>query len=170
MSNGELQLAILHDVTSRLKDTGKIPLQKLAYFLQEALGIPTKYRFRMHHYGPYAEALETNLSRLNFTGYIDIQPGSQGHGVHITSIDDPEEEWIKLLHPYRELIDRGIETFGSWSTPKLELAATIHFVNKLQPDTPAEGILARVKSLKPKLSESYIAQVHDELKRSGLLS
>ena len=170
MSNEELQLAILHNVTSQLKDTGKIRLQKLAYFLQEALGIPTKYRFRMHHYGPYAEALETHLSRLNFTGYVDIQPDSQGHGVHITSIDDPEEEWIELLHPYRELIDRGIETFRSWSTPRLELAATIHFVNKLQPDIPAEGILARVKSLKPKLGESYIAKVHDELKRSGLLS
>jgi uncharacterized protein YwgA len=59
MDTQDLRLAILHEVISELDDVGKTQLQKLGYFLQEAFSVPTKYSFRMHHYGPYAEALET---------------------------------------------------------------------------------------------------------------
>ena len=169
MSTQELQLAILHDVTSRLGDVRKIQLQKLAYFLQEAFSVPTKFQFKMHHYGPYAEALETDTARLKFAGYVDVEPDSQGYGFHITSTDGPREEWSKLIGPYRKSIERVIETFGHSSVSALELAATIHYMKKLRPSLQTDEILRMVGALKPKFTASYISDVHDDLERLDLL-
>ena len=93
MDTQELRLAILHKVISELGCTGKTRLQKLCYFLQSAFDVPTKYPFKMYHYGPYAEALETDMARLRLTGYIEIKPESQGYGFQISKIDDALEEW-----------------------------------------------------------------------------
>ena len=169
MNTQEFRLAILHRMISELKGAGKTRLQKLGYFLQEAMGIPTTYSFRMHHYGPYAEALETDIARLSLTGYIEIEPDSQGYGFHIKAIDDPLEEWSRLVEPYIEAIGRAIGVFGNRQTHELELAATIHFVNSLLTDASTDEVLVRVKSLKPRFTESYIHDVHSELKNVGFL-
>ena len=169
MGTQELQLAILHDVTSRLGDVGKVQLQKVAYFLQEAFGVPTKFPFKMHHYGPYSEALETNTSRLKISGYVDVKPDLQGYGFHITATDEPPEEWRNLVQPYKESIDRVIEHFGQRRTPELELAATIHYMKKLQPEVTTKELLKRVSALKPKFDESDVSNMHSELDELNML-
>lgn len=68
MNTQDFRLAILHCIISELTNTGRTPLQTIGYFLQEAQGVPTKYTFRMHHYGPYTEALNTDIARLELTG------------------------------------------------------------------------------------------------------
>ena len=78
MSTKELHLAVVHKVIFELNDVGKTRLQKLGYFLQESFQVPTKYAFRMHHYGPYSEALDTDMARLQLTGYVAIRPGLAG--------------------------------------------------------------------------------------------
>ena len=170
MSTQELRFAILHETTSRLGDVRKIQLQKLVYFLQEAMAIPTHYPYKMHHYGPYAEALETDTTRLKFMGYVDVQPDSQGYGFHITPSDDPQEEWVQVLQPYMELIDEVVATFGHRSVPELELAATIHYMNKLRPNVPDSELLSMVRALKPKFNENYVSGVHAEMEQLGLLT
>jgi uncharacterized protein YwgA len=169
MNAQEFRLAILYRLISELEDAGKTRLQKLVYFLQEAIDVPTTYSFRMHHYGPYAEALETDIARLRLTGYIEIEPDSQGYGFHIKPIDSPFEEWSRLIEPYNEGIGRAIEVFGNRQTHELELAATIHFVDSLLADASTDKVLDKVKSLKPRFAESYIQDVHSELKSVGFL-
>ena len=170
MSTQQLRQAIIHDVISRLHDVRKIQLQKIVYFLQEAEGVPTRYTFRMHHYGPYAEALETDTSRLRFAGYVDVQPDSQGYGFHITPSDHPEEEWGDLITVHKESIERVVQTFGHRPLSELELAATIHFVDKLRPGESTQEVLAKVKALKPKFDAAYISKIHTELQKAGLLN
>ena len=169
MNTQELRLAILHRIVSESDDVGKTQLQKLGYFLQEALGVPTKYSFRMHHYGPYSDALETDTARLRLTGYISIKPDPEGFGYHITSSDNPLKEWSHLAEPYRKAIDDVLQTFGKRATHELELAATIHFVKRLLPDVSTQEVLDKVKALKPKFNESYVSNLHAELERLGLL-
>lgn len=170
MSTDALRLAVLHEVVNRSGPVGKTQLQKFGYFLQEAWGIPTNHRFRMYHYGPYADSLETDMIRLKFTGYINLAADSHGYGFHITSIDDPMAEWSELVEPYSKAIDDLIETFDGWQASRLELAATIHFVRKLLPTLTTDEVIAKVKSLKPKFQSKYISNLHTELERKGLLS
>ena len=169
MDTQKLRMAVLHKAITDLEDVGKTKLQKLCYFLQEGLGVPTKYTFRMHHYGPYSEALDTDISRLNFSGYVDIQPDSGGYGYHITSIDDPEDEWMEVLMPYEDRIDEAAKSLGDWYTSELELAATLHFVKKLAPSLSNDQVVNRVRALKPKFEISKIANLHSRLKQMGYL-
>ena len=165
MSSQELQLAILHNVTSRLGDVGKVQLQKLAYFLQEEFGVPTKFSFRMHHYGPYAEDLETATSRLKLAGYIQVEPASDGYGFHITPSDQPLEEWGDIVQPYSEVIDRVVGAFGKRAVSELELAATIHYMIKLRPELSTAELIESVRALKPKFNEDYVHKVYSELEQ-----
>jgi uncharacterized protein YwgA len=169
MDTQELRLAILHKMISDSGNIGKTKLQKLVYFLQEAQGVPTKYPFRMHHYGPYAEALETDMARLRLAGYIDIQPDTQGYGFHIKPLDNPLEDWSQLNKDHDQELGRVIDTFGDWQTYELELAATIHFVKNLSSDSSTDEVLSKVKALKPKFEESYILERHAQLVQLGLL-
>ena len=170
MSTQELRLAILHEVISRLGYVRKIQLQKLVYFLQEAMAIPTNYPYRIHHYGPYAEAVETDTTRLRFLGYVEVTADSQGYGFHITPTDDPREEWSEMLRNYREPIDHIIDIFGHHRMSELELAATIHYMKKLRPNLPTDELLSLVQGLKPRFSEQYIHDAHSQLERLGLLA
>ena len=170
MSTPELRLAVIHEITSRLGDVGKIQLQKLVYFLQEAMAVPTKYPYRMHHYGPYAEALETDMARLRFAGYINIKPDEQGYGFHISPADDPREEWKHLLQPYGEAIDSVVRAFRYRPSFELELAATIHYMKGLRPNWSTERLLEMVRALKPKFDAKKVADAHSELTHLGLLS
>jgi uncharacterized protein YwgA len=169
MNTQELQLAILHSVISELGDVGKTKLQKLGYFLQEAYDVPTKIPFRMHHYGPYSEALETDIARLRLAGYVKVDADQQGYGFHITKIDSPLEEWKQLIEPFRNSITRMIEEFGNRPVPELELAATIHFVKNLSPGIQKQQAIDKVRALKPKFGEVYVIKIYDELKDKGLL-
>ena len=169
MNHQDLRLAVLYELISKFDDVNKTQMQKLGYFVQQYLDVPAKYQFRMYHYGPYSEELETDMARLRFTGYIDIEPDPQGYGFHITSSDSPREEWKSLIEPHSQMINTVVETFGSRSTNELELAATIHFVKNLMSDRPTDEVLERVKGLKPKFHEVYIRQIHDELEQLNIL-
>ena len=161
----EFRLAVLHRLISDMEDVGKTRLQKLSYLLQESQGLPTGYPFKMHHYGPYSESLETDTARLKITGYVDIQPDQQGYGFHIIPKDSPLESWYQLIEPYDEVVNWALETFGEWSTPRLELGATIHYVQNLLPDESRETVLNTVQGLKPKFSWDYINTVNTEMEQ-----
>ena len=169
MSTQELRFAILHEITSRLGDVGKIKLQKLVYFLQEAKKVPTRYPYKMHHYGPYAESVETDTAKLKFMGYVEVQPDSQGYGFHITPADDPREEWANILQPYSEPINSVVDILSHRPISELELAATIHYMKKLRPNLPIEEVLQMVRALKPKFGEQYVSDIHSDLERLGFL-
>ena len=166
----ELRLAIIHHIVTQLDDVGKTRVQKLCYFLQEALNVPTQYAFKMHHYGPYAEAVETDIARLKLAGYVNIEADLQGYGFHIPSIDEPLEEWNHYIESFGDAIRKILSVWGSRQTNELELAASIHFVQKLLPGIEPDEMLKRVKALKPKFGETFIQHQYAELKKSELLT
>ena len=165
----ELRLALIHHLVQRLSDVGKIKVQKLVYFLQEALSVPVGYTFRMHHYGPYSEELDTDVDRLQSTGYVKVVRDSEGYGFHIRTANEPEQGWAGLVEPHTEQIDRVLELLGERLASELELAATIHFVSQLLDKPSRKGLLEAVRSLKPRFEESYIDELREELEKEGLL-
>ena len=94
-----IRLALVYEAVNRLKDTGKIKLQKLMYFLQESFNAPTNYSFRMHHYGPYSEELETDLSRLRSSGYLSVEPDLGGMVFTFALKIHPKNRGLSLVGP-----------------------------------------------------------------------
>ena len=166
MDTQELGLAILHRLIGDYPAIGKTRLQKFGYFLQEAMGLPTEYHFHMHHYGPYSESLDTNISRLKLAGYVDIELNTDGYGYEISQIDNPTEEWKSLIQNHLQKLTTLEEQMSQLSTSEIELWATIHFVQHLRRDDESSGqVMSNVKALKPKFDLPRIEKAQTDLER-----
>jgi len=108
-----------------------LEIQKLAYLLQEA-GEPLRLKFEKNRYGPYAEALNHVLQRIEghfIRGYGDR---SSDAGVRVL----PEGEaaarlYLKQRSDTERRIQRVVELIDGFETPRgLELLATVDWLAK----------------------------------------
>lgn len=109
---------------------GKLEAQKLAYFLQEA-GQPLQLDFVKNRYGPYAEAVNHVLQRLEghyITGYGDRNTRSK-----IQVVPSVLGDVQKVLDEYpdaKERLERVKELIEGFETPYgMELLASLHWLN-----------------------------------------
>ena len=164
------RMAVVYRVIEARGDSGKTELQKTIYFLQQAFGVQTNYQFRMHHYGPYSEELDTDMTRLNMLGYVSIKQDAQGYGYHVVVSDPPDNNWASLVSPLIEPIQQVMSLVQGKVTSELELMATLHFVNSLYANPPEDELINTVQGLKPKFSGEQVMNVYRELVGAGLLS
>ena len=164
-----LRLAVVHGLVGALEDAGKIKIQKLIYLLQEGYGVPLHYVFKMHHYGPFCEDIETDIGRLQMTGYVSVSRDPDGYGFHVRPSGEAEQEWKALFNPLSDHVQRVASLFGNRPAYDLELIATIHFVSGLLEDRSEGNLLRQVKSLKPRFEEEFIKERYSELRKEGLL-
>ena len=168
-----LRFACLEKIVEHPADIGKTKIQKITYFLQEAVGVPLKYPFRMHYYGPYSYALDDVLSLAKAFGYVNIKPDPDGFGYRVTP---SEMKSIKLYkecdiskYANAESIDKAISALGKLDTPDLELYATIHFVGLVKSELSKEETVELVHRLKPKFSVSYVRDSYERLSVDRLI-
>ena len=163
------RMAIVYSVIDALGDSGKTQLQKTIYFLQQAFGVQTKYQFRMHHYGPYSEDLDKDMTLLSMLGYVSIKIDTQGYGYHVAVSDQPERDWESLVSPFKDSIAQVLSLVQGKVTSELELMATLHFVDSLNANPPVDKLIDTVKGLKPKFSSEHVKNVYRDLVDAGLL-
>jgi uncharacterized protein YwgA len=144
--------------TSRAK-LGKTQLQKLVYFAQNN-GLPLKYTFQIYHYGPYSFELSNDLGSLDALEIVNIQNDPNGYGFQVSTGKFADK--FVLPVKYQKKLDRVIDQFGSESTAKLEVKATIHFVSSVV--TSKKQIIEKVHALKPRYTKDFIRQSYSELK------
>ena len=163
------RLAVIQLIVNELADTGKIKIQKILYFIQEALGAPLEYRFRMHHYGPFSEDIESDISVMRAVGYIDVEADANGYGYHITPASEEQLPWDSELAKYRgEMVD-AIDGLKVLDASDLELFATVHFVQHLLEKASKEDVLDSVSQLKPKFTKQTIQSAYDQLVKNKLI-
>ena len=168
-----LRLAVIERIVSTCSDVGKTKVQKIAYFLQESVGVPLKYPFRMHYFGPYSDRLDSVLSFARALGAVDINPDPEGFGYHVTPGSEHgnglSQAYDLSKHPKIEEIDRAVRDLGSLETHELELYATIHFVRATNEEQSKQDVLETVSGLKPKFSKDAIDHAYRTLERAELI-
>jgi uncharacterized protein YwgA len=145
--------------TSRVK-LGKIQLQKLVYFAQNN-GLPLKYTFQIHNYGPYSFELSNDLGSLDALEIVNVQNDPNGHGFQISTGKFADKFILPVK--YQKKLERIIDQFGSEKTATLEVKATIHFVSSVVKGK--REIVQKVHALKPRLTKEFIRQSYSELKQ-----
>ncbi len=173
MSNYELlwrRQAAIKLIVDRLEDTGKTKLQKILYFTQEAIGAPLQYRFRMHHYGPFSQDVEDDISFMKAIGYLDVQLDSTGFGYHIRSASDHLPAWDDEMLGYKDKMTNVIGKLGVLHVNDLELWATIHFVQQLLNEPTRESVIENVRRLKPRFTAEQIGAAYDQLVEADLMA
>ena len=180
MSKEELlarRVAFIERVVRNSGDIGKTKIQKILYFLQESMGVPLKYRFRIHYFGPYSDEIDNALSFTKSLGRIDIQPDSGGFGYHVTpAVTDTYEPWQEYdisgdpeIEILEEDIDKMIDILDQVDTPQIELYATIHFIGGPKSNRSKKQTVETVKRIKPKFTAHRIENAYQRLRQAHLI-
>ena len=167
-----LRLSAVERIVSLCGDTGKTKIQKITYFLQEAVGVQLGYPFRMHYYGPYSDDLDGIVSLAQMMGYIEIKPDLNGFGYHVTlgsesgnlAFGKPD-----LPPDLEQSMTSAAKTLGNLDTPQLELYASIHLISRSRKEPHKDEVLETVHRLKPKFSLNHVGNAYRDLERAGLI-
>lgn len=163
------RLAAIQCIVEQSKDVGKTKVQKIIYFLQEGLGVPLHYSFRMHHYGPFSDEIDSGILALQSAGYIEVTHDLQGYGYHITPASEDQLPWDNELAEYRAEMAQAISALSVLDVSNLELYATVHFVQNLLEEPLKEAVVNNVYRLKPKFKRQTIRLAYDQLVKSKLI-
>ena len=182
MNNFEMdvrRLAFIQKIVDRAVDShgdiGKTKVQKISYFLQEAVGIPLNYRFRMHYFGPYSNDLDNTLSLSEALGYVEIKPDPNGFGFHVTPGQVRENTWFQDYEMEKdtdadvEFVDDVIDILAGLQTHILELYATVHLLAGPNGNMSKDEALSTVGKVKPKFSADTIEDAYDALRGASLI-
>ena len=157
---------------------GRTALMKFCYLLQTVRKVPLQYRFTLYSYGPFDANV---LSDLGTAENIEAVKSEElqyrgGYGYRIRTAERTRatiKAGIGLLEPHARDIDWVIAEFGSLGSADLELESTIVFVDREAARKPEEisirELASRVKQVKPRFAESYIAEKAVELSAKGML-
>ena len=167
------RLALIGRIVASCNDVGKTKIQKISYFLQESVGVPLKYAFRMHFFGPYSDELDGVLSLAKALGEVEITPDPEGFGYHVTQGSTEQRTWSEAYDlskdPNIAAIDKAVSVLGSLETSELELYATIHFINESEEEPTKDEVLQIVGGLKPKFGLDTIDGAYQTLQKAGLI-
>ena len=134
---------------------GRTAVQKIIYFLK-ALGVPMKYKFRLHHYGPYSDELRDDVDCLLADEVIsDISADPEKF-----SNFEPSTESEGLIHHYKKafsghenVIEKIARTLAQFSPEHLELIMTLDYLYRVERAKEPKGdiketVLGRFMDLK----------------------
>lgn len=141
MTPGRASLVQLLDsyTQAAVEGSTKLVVQKIVYFLQEA-GEEMRLQFNKAPYGPYSEALNPALQRME--GHFIRGYGDRSGPADIYPLPDAVAEAAALLRTHPETqqrVERICALLKGFESPHgLELLATVHWIARSQPSVARE--------------------------------
>lgn len=143
--------ALADELLKRGSWCGETHLQKSAYLLQKALGVPIDVNFVFYKHGPYSFDLHNELTSLRADGLLKMVSQPYPYGPKLIPTDeagDFEKKFPRTLKKYNDQINAVADFVGAASASLLERLSTALYVMKeegLDDDDAAD----RVTALKP---------------------
>jgi len=162
------KLGLLSSIVQMLREagswTGRMHIQKLVYFAQELLGLPSNYEFVLYQRGPYSFDLDADIRSLRSIGTVEISPAPPyGPRYGITELG----RGIVRLSPVGEEMNETLadlaERLGPKHAKELELLATTLYVMSEGCDSD-DDIVRRVVSLKPQFDKDEAKKAMEEVR------
>ena len=155
---------------------GRTAMQKLVYFAK-ALGVPIPCSFEIYTYGPYSDEVTLTVDSL-LADDVLIDTSTRQHYSNYRPGKNADELLAKyhdLIGQHQETIDAVVRALGQFEPQKLELIATLHFVNHRlkqilrRPPEKAKVVeeFQRVKS--GRFPSEQVDSYYDALKDIGLI-
>jgi len=159
----EYRIAVIRYIVGKLRDVGKIRIQKLVYFLQWIFKVPFGYDYRMYHYGPYSDELNDDLIVMQLNKQVRVEADPSGYGYHIFPGSEAVTTRDDILEKYSSQIDKCLEAFGKFEPNQLEVLATLHFVKDIAGVSDKSKVIEKTAMLKPIFSKQLIEEAYREL-------
>jgi len=167
------RMAIIQYLVEHLAQPGKVKLQKATYFLQEAMNVPLGYDFVMHYYGPYSFELDNTLEEMQGRDILKVTVRLYPTGKDYEFSPGKNEQGMEFPSGYKAKVERVTNFFKSLNAQKMELCATIHFVQSILKERGTyfnkSSVAKEVRELKPKFSVQIIEKWYGKLLDEKLL-
>ncbi len=173
-------------VTKVIEEAGKIQnsslrrttLQKVLYFLQ-VCDVPVRYRFDVHHYGPFcAEVLHDTEWLCELELIEDRSKNPEKYSDYHIS-DSGKMKWGEFnqtLGKYEQAITKVVEALVPMNVDVLELMSTLHYAYR-ERSASEEGVPKREEVIdrfkefkKDRFDDKAITSACDRMEKAGLLS
>lgn len=122
--------------------------QKLAYFAQEAAGLPLNLHFYGHEYGPFSKELYQHLADMEgalITGFQGGEPQERKEIAATTEAIVMAEDYLRQYPAEQEKLAFVLKLVQGFETPRqMELLATVHWIMKSNPNMPFVEIVRHV--------------------------
>ena len=155
--------AVIRCIVDKVKDVGKIRMQKLVYFLQLIFHVPFGYDYKMHYYGPYSDELNDDLIAMQMSKNVEIGADPSGYGYHIIPGTEAVTTRDEILGEYSEKISKCLSEFGEFSPNELEILSTLHFAKYIAGVPGEDKIIEKTSMLKPVFPKGTIEQMYKKL-------
>ena len=167
--NGQLGLiAFFAQQVGPTNHFGRKALQKLVHIATDFVGVPTGYQFSFYTYGPYSQALASDLElaeqllgivskRDETSGAFDIKAGPLANKLIEISHSQLSNQMTNL--------NWTVENFGKLTAKSLELYSTLIFLrnNNSSYDSQPQDLFSQVIKLKPKYDINEIEVSYKKL-------
>ena len=120
--------------------------------------------YRLHYYGPYSRNISLTLKIAQESL---IEENIPDHGPYKYSVTEHGEQFLAEFVSHvrdEDKIRRAEELFGElseWDREHLEIAATIDYVQRGNPDLSRDDLLERVRIIKGKFYPDFINDMYD---------
>ena len=156
---------------------GRTAIQKIAYFLQ-VRGVPMRYRFDLHYYGPFCDTVSRDLEwLLADKAVVDQSLNPEKYSNY--RLGPATDELLALhsqeLEPHRKTVKDVVRALHPFDPQRLELVATLHYLYREQTASRRSGpwkeaVVARFREVKGgKFSAEAVSETYDRLVAAGLL-
>ncbi|MBW3540004.1 MAG: hypothetical protein KY476_07035 [Planctomycetes bacterium] len=154
---------------------GRTAFQKIVYLLQ-VRGVPMRYRFDIHFYGPYCDEISRDIEWLVADGVLADHSPHERYSNYVAA--DNADELIAAhpnLAPHTRTVGEIVTALLPLEPDRLELMATLHFAyRQLKASgrgTPSrDAVRSRLRALKgEKFQEAQIEDAIDRLSTIGIL-
>ncbi|MBM4071095.1 MAG: hypothetical protein FJ271_19435 [Planctomycetes bacterium] len=155
---------------------GRTAIQKIVYFLQ-VRNVPMRYRFDVHHFGPFCDTILADTEWLMADGVIvdnSPDPGKYSKFMPGSACDQLTAKYSEKLRGHEGTIRNTVKALLPLQPDHLELIATLDYAFRETRATagkkPARNaVIARFKEFKrEKFSDAEIAKTYDQLEGAGL--
>ncbi len=155
---------------------GRTAIQKLVYFVQ-VLDVPMRYKFRIHHYGPFCDEVPSALEWLQADSIVEDLSENDRYSNYAPAENWPvlQEKYAKELELNKETIQSVVKAMGGMDPNTLELIATLHYSFRWVQACGGNGpwqnaTITKFKEIKKdKFSDDEISHWYDDLVAAELI-
>jgi uncharacterized protein YwgA len=175
-------LALVVDEAGKLTESqkgylGRTAVQKILYFLH-VYGIPMRYRFDVHYYGPFCPQILSDVDWLMITDAIEdrSQDAAKYSNYRLGQLGPRLiKEFDDEVEGYRDAVRNVASALVPLSPDRLELLATLHYVYRelkasMNAIPPKEAVVSRFCEFKQdKFEQDEIFAAYDCLANAKLV-
>jgi uncharacterized protein YwgA len=138
---------------------GQTHIQKAVYLLKNLTDVPLDFGFRLYRYGPYSFDLRDEVSFLTERKVLKATP----HEPYGLRFSVGEECVTGAEQKFARQIEFVGKTVGKRNIGELEALSTALLVTLDSPESNSEERLAKLKVLKPRISDSLAKDAIEEI-------